>query len=401
MRLSITIAWRHLTTLRRRSFSTIAGTLAVAGLAIGLAALIITYAVIDGFERTLSEKISSFDGQIQITHFLDTPFTPNQAPIDSLLLPYRETVDLIPFLQQPLILRKGSRAEGGICLGLNTPNLPSALAAFVSPSQSALEPGTVILGDRLADHLGARPGDPVVLMHVELEKGLAGASRYRKVTVSGVIHSGLLDYDQSIVYLALSDLQAVTGLDRKISGYLLYENNRQQHEQIYGKLKTGLAYPLYPLSWKDKHRILYDWMTIQKWPILIIFGLIALVGIVNIMSALMMIILEKIRQIGILKAQGLATKSIRNIFVLEGLMIGTLGSVSGGFLAWFFIVLQQRFNLLSIPEDVYFMDRIPVHVNGPVTLSILGLGILLSLASVFWPVKRAMNIQPAEALRYE
>ncbi|NOZ76032.1 MAG: ABC transporter permease [FCB group bacterium] len=401
MRLALTIAWRHLTTIRRGSFSTIAGILAILGLAIGLAALLITYAVIDGFERTISEKISSFDGHIQITHFLDTPFSPNQAKIDSLLGPYEDTVNLIPFLQQPLILRKGSRAEGGICMGMGAPDLPPALSALVVPPQSTIRPGTAILGDRLAGLLGAAVGDKIVLMHVDTEGGLANAPRYRQVIVSGVIHSGLLDYDRSIVYLSLQDLQLVAGLDRQISGYILYEKNPELHRQIYARLQAGLPYPLYPLSWKDKHRILYDWMTIQKWPILIIFGLIALVGVVNIMSALMMIILEKIRQIGILKAQGLATHSIRNIFLLEGLMIGFLGSALGGVTAWILITVQHRFNILSIPEDVYFMDRIPVHISWPVTLSILGLGILCSLLSVLWPVKRAMSIKPAPALRYE
>ncbi len=401
MNLSFTIAWRHLTTLRRNSFSTIAGVLAVLGLAIGLAALIITYSIIDGFERTISEKISSFDGHIQITHFLDQPFSANMVQLDSLLKPFQDDILTIPFLQRALIIRKGTRAEGTVCIGLDAQELPPAIQTLVEPRPKTLTPGEIILGDRLASSLGVQVGESVVLMHVDPDGGLATAPRYRQVIVAGLIHSGLLDYDQSIAYVPVQDLQLVSQLESKISGIMIYEKDFDVHRELYRSLQEGLSYPLYSLSWKDKHRILYDWMTLQRWPILIIFGLIALVGVVNIMSALMMIIVEKTRQVGILKAQGMSAGAIRNIFVFEGMMIGSVGSLLGGLLALALILLQQSFNILAIPEDVYFMDQIPVHINGIATGLILALGVLFSLLAVLWPVKRAMDIQPATALRYE
>ncbi len=401
MKLPFIIAKRHLTTLRRSSFSTIAGIMAVFGLAIGLAALIITYSIINGFEQTISDKISSFDGHIQITHFLDSPFPEGQIHLDSLLAPYRSKVRTIPFLQHPLIFRKGAQAEGGVCIGLPPDTLPVALQTLMKPTQQKLRPGTVILGDRLAEALNASVGDKVVLMQVDLDGGFSKAPQYRTMTVLGLIHSGLLDYDRSVAYLPLIDLQAITGIGNRVSGVMLYESDTAIHRSLYKALQNGLNYPFYALSWKDKHHVLYEWMTVQRWPILIIFGLIALVGIVNIISALMMIILEKTRQVGILKAQGLPPKGIRKIFLTEGLLISITGTVLGALLAFGLIAIQTAYNVLKIPEDVYFMDKIPVQISWRATAIILVAGILLSLAAVLWPVKRAVEIEPAKALRYE
>jgi len=122
---------------------------------------------------------------------------------------------------------------------------------------------------------------------------------------------------------------------------------------------------------------------------------------VNIISALMMIIQEKTRQVGILKAQGLRPKGIRKIFLTEGLLISITGTVLGALLAFGLIAIQTAYNVLKIPEDVYFMDKIPVQISWLATAIILVAGILLSLAAVLWPVKRAVEIEPAKALRYE
>lgn len=148
-------------------------------------------------------------------------------------------------------------------------------------------------------------------------------------------------------------------------------NDPEQVFSLSADLDQQLQYPYYVLNWKEKHRILFDWIRVQRWPILIIFGLIALVGIVNITAALSMIILEKTRQIGVLKAFGLSPSRIRKIFLWEGTVIGSLGSLSGALLALIIAAVQWKYQFISIPEDVYFMDHIPVGFDLRATIIII------------------------------
>jgi len=140
---------------------------------------------------------------------------------------------------------------------------------------------------------------------------------------------------------------------------------------------------------------------VQKWPILIIFGMIALVGVVNIISALAMIVIEKIREIGILKSMGLSRKTIRKVFLIEGGIIGLAGSGGGALIAVIIAWVQHRFQILTIPEEVYFMDHVPVYLDiGTVSIFIVA-GVVAALAAALWPTNKAAAINPAGAVRYE
>ena len=124
-----------------------------------------------------------------------------------------------------------------------------------------------------------------------------------------------------------------------------------------------MRYPYYLESWKDRHRVIFEWINIQRLPIIIIFGLIALVAITNIMATISMIISEKNSQVGILMVQGMKTSGIRKIFLLQGFVIGLLGCSLGSASAYLFIILQNKYKLISLPEDIYFMDHIPVKFD--------------------------------------
>jgi lipoprotein-releasing system permease protein len=230
---------------------------------------------------------------------------------------------------------------------------------------------------------------------------ITGNQRLRQFSVNGFFHSGLLEYDRSILYISLADAQYLYGLDDKISGRIITVDNPGEAKDIYNYLDLRLGYPYFLLSWKEKHQVLFDWIDLQKWPIMIIFGLIAFVGIVNIISSLSMIIFEKLREIGILMAIGMPRRSIRRIFLLEGLIIGGLGSLFGSGIALTLAYIQIKFQIFTIPEDIYFMDHIPIAINWAGTLTIFGIGILSSIIASVWPTFKANRIQPAEALRYE
>jgi lipoprotein-releasing system permease protein len=155
------------------------------------------------------------------------------------------------------------------------------------------------------------------------------------------------------------------------------------------------------MTWKEKNRALFKWMDIQRWPIMFIFGLIALVGVVNIISALAMIIVDKTRQIGILKSLGISQGQLKQVFLANGLIIGVAGALGGSLLALVLAWLQNNFKLITVPEDVYFMDFIPMDVTFLNIMVVIFISTICAILAALWPTVRAEKIEPAEALKYE
>ena len=204
-----------------------------------------------------------------------------------------------------------------------------------------------------------------------------------------------------MVYISLKAAKEFLSMDGQISGISIHLNDNENIHHVTNDLFQILGYPYFITTWKEKHSKLYEWMSVQQWPILIIFSMIALVGIINIISAISMIILEKIKEIGLLKALGCTRKQIRTIFMVDGTIIGIVGTIFGGISAICLIWLQAEYQLISIPEDVYFMDRIPVIISWEYFSLIVFSSILISIMASVLPTSYAEKIKPAEAIRYE
>ena len=163
----------------------------------------------------------------------------------------------------------------------------------------------------------------------------------------------------------------------------------------------GVEYPFYFETWKEKHALLFEWISIQRWPAYMIFSLIAVVGLVNLIAAIAMIIIEKTNQIGILTAQGLPYSALKNIFMIQGSFIGLCGGLIGGSLATVLIFIQLKYEILKIPSDIYFVDHIPVSFDYIMFLGILIISLLLSLSASWFPVRKISSLNTANSLRYE
>jgi len=403
MKLSIHLALRYLRSSGRASFSSFAGKLAIIGLGVGIAALILTSAIYKGFEDTISNKIAGFDGHIRIQDFLGRPIPNNSSGLDSILFDFalkRPDAQIKSFVQGPAMMRKGLNAEGIILEGLNGKELPTALNKIIIDGNGQLSERTIIIGKRLADKYQLIVGDPFIVLDLSSMTDIAGMKRLTQFTIGGIFHSGLVEYDNSMVYTRIEEAQYLLNLNEEISGNIIYLNNTD-FQSAAEEIESRLGYPYYTLTWKEKHHTLFKWLSVQKLPILLIFGMIALVAIVNIISALTMIVLEKIRSIGSLQAIGLSRRSIISLFFVKGTIIGLVGSIFGLTLALFFGWLQIKYHILSIAEDIYFMDHIPVSFDFSQILIIIIFGITCSLLASLWPTNIASRVKPAVALRYE
>ena len=392
------LSTRYLRSTQKGSFTRIAGILSVAGLAVGIAALLITLFILNGFERVISQKISDFDGHIRIRHFLNEPIQKDIAGLDSIQAAYPMQIARSSFIQGQALLRKGKQAEGVIVEGLE-PRGMRFISSMMVDGVPIINPDETIIGQRLAEQLGISVGDRIVLFDIETLHG--SQKRLGQFKVSGLYHSGMAEYDHSLVFIALEAAIKLFAMNEKISGEVLRLNKPFMYRTISQELSNALAYPYMVINWKEKNRALFKWMDVQRWPILFIFGLIALVGVVNIISALAMIIIDKTRQIGLLNSLGLSNGDIKKVFLIKGLIIGVGGSLSGSALAVILAVMQNTFKWIKVPEDVYFMDFIPLDVNWMDIGIIILFALITSVLAALWPTIRAGQIDPATALKYE
>ena len=392
------LSTRYLSSTRKGSFTRISGILSTAGLAVGVSALLITLFILNGFERVISEKISQFDGHIRISHFLNEPIEDEINVLDSLMHVYRADLSNAKFIQGPALLRKGKSAEGIILEGIILERV-NHIKDIVVEGSFNIDNNHIIIGQSLAEKLNLNIEDEIILFDAFTLK--SANKRLKKFKIIGLFHSGMSEYDNSLAFTNINNANYLFSMKDKVSGYILNLNNSNNYNFFSRLLSDELPYPLMVMSWKEKNRALFKWMDIQRLPILIIFGLITLVGLVNIVSALAMIIIDKTRQIGILKSLGLSKRKINQVFLIKGLIIGLAGSVIGSFFALLIAFLQNSYKLIKVPEDVYFMDFIPLDVN---IYNILIVSIAVSIVCVLaslWPSLRAGKIEPSNALKYE
>ena len=392
------LSTRYLRTAQKGSFTRVAGVLSVAGLSVGISALLITLFILNGFEKVISKKIADFDGHIRVKHYLNYPIPSEILEMDSILFHYKETVSQSRFIQKPALLRKGKVAQGIIVEGIEPDRVDFINDILVSGTND-ISGNQIVIGERLANQVNISIGDKIVLFDLATLNG--SNKRLKQFVVAGFFHSGMLEYDNHMIYMNLEQADRLFHMNEKVSGQILRLSEAKWANELSEFLKKDLAYPYMVMTWKEKNRSLFKWMNIQRWPILFIFSLIAMVGLVNIISALAMIVLDKTRQIGILKSLGVSHTGLRQLFLFYGFMIGLAGAIFGSFLALLLAWMQNNFKIITLPEDIYFMDFIPMDVSIFDVFSIAIISIVCAIFAAIWPTVRAERIEPADALRYE
>jgi lipoprotein-releasing system permease protein len=388
MPLSLRLAFRYLFSPNKGSFSSTASWLAIGGLSIGITALMLTASIIQGFQQVISEKLSSFEGQGRIQHMLGNQMDLSNPKLDSLI--QSNSGSFSPFVRGVCMVRAGANADGVLIEGVES--LPRAIS---DDQNNKLNPGEIVLGHGLANELQVQKGDKVYLQVFSSIQKSSFSRRIKPVIVKDIFYSGLQEYDKTLAYIHLDDARNLFGFDNNsVSGLIL------NHANI-SAIREQISYPFFYESWRDRHALLFEWIDLQRWPAYIMFGLIALVGIVNIIAAIAMIITEKSGQIGILMAQGSHRSTLKRIFMIQGGFIGLMGGIIGGLLSMAIIWIQLKFEILKIPAEIYFMDQIPFSFDFPAFGLILIITFIFCMIASWWPTKSVTTLNPAEALRYE
>ncbi|MBM3329990.1 MAG: ABC transporter permease, partial [Calditrichaeota bacterium] len=360
MNLPLFIATRYLRTKRRTGFISLITYISAGGIMIGVAALVITLSVMNGFESEVRDRIIGADAHIKVTLFHEMPMVEWRAPLDTLRR-LTNVVGATPYVQGKGMIRKGTRIEGIVIKGVDPAtvgevgDLPKTIVAGAmifrgnSDPKSGTEMPGIILGRQVSFRLDATIGDTVILISPAGLTSLLSTPRLMRFNVTGVFETGIYEYDDAFAHVALADAQEFFEFSNAISGIELRLNRMEYADRVARRIEEVLRYPYFPRTWHDMHQTLFRWMKIEKWLYTILLSLIILVAAFNIVSSQIMVVLEKKREIGILKAIGATQEVILKVFLFEGLIVGVVGTVLGLVLGWALCRAQQTYKFFSLP----------------------------------------------------
>jgi len=400
------IAKRHLLSRHKIGYISFISLIATIGLAVGVAVLILTISILNGFEQEIKTKLLGFDSHIRLRLLYQDAMDSTLA-IRAELEKMPEVECFVPYIHGAAMIRNGPETDGIIVEGIAEADIRRTLAVdnFIKKGELRFnlpdDRDGILLGMKLAQQLGVDIGQKVYLFVMQPAGGFIKRPHILTFTVTGLYDSGITDYDDVFIYTSLTAAQRLFNLGANFSGYQIRLKDSEQVDKVTDYINTSLGYPYTALSWNDLHANLFEWLRIQRIPILLIFGLIAVVAIFNIISSLMMIVIEKTRDIGILKSVGLNNRQVTRIFFFEGLWIGMIGTLAGFGLSLFLAFLQNRFDLIALPADVYFMNSLPVLLNVWSFLIIGLIAIFCAILATLYPSYKAVNLTPSEAIRYE
>lgn len=397
------IALRYLRAKHNYGFVSFIGYLGMIGLAIGVAAMILTLSIMEGFEEAVADKVAGMDGHLRLTNGLGT----GTALPDSVYIWLNnqpEVTSVTPYVAGNALVRNGRRSDGLLLLGASWENLAVAIDMetylIAGDLPAAGDVFSIIIGEKMAQSLRVSVGDEIHLFDINYLLGEQGF-RGDRFEVSAIFRSGMSEYDHSLGFLSLTAANNLLGRKEAPGRAIINLTDRNLAADLGARFEAELGFPYFFVSWLDRHAGLFNWLQSQQIPIFIIFGFIGAVALLNIISTLILVVIEKQRDIGILQTIGFSRKQVREVFLIQGLIVGIVGSLMGLVLALVLGYLQMEFHLVSLKSDIYFMDYLPVQwsTGGLVIIPILT--VILTVIAALLPARRAAKVIPAEALRYE
>ncbi|HEX8960807.1 MAG TPA: lipoprotein-releasing ABC transporter permease subunit [Geobacteraceae bacterium] len=418
------IGLRYLKVKRKSAFISMITLISTSGVALGVMALIVVLAVMTGFEDDLKDKILGTNAHIVVLKSSGGISRYNE--LMDRLKGVKGVVAATPFIYSQVMLSSGKNVSGVVLRGIDTKTDPlvtnlhktliegrlADLDAAASPPLKSAEPGRpgLIIGKELAKNLNLYVGEQVnVISPLGNITPLGMVPKLKQFRVVGIFNTGMYEYDSTLAYVSLGEAQSFLGLDDTVTGIQLKAADVYKTGEIARRINLELGFPYYARDWMQMNKNILFALKTEKMVMFIILTLIVLVAAFGIASTLFMVVMEKTKDIAILKSMGATGRSIMRIFVLEGLIIGITGTligVLGGLLIALnmepIVGLIQRltgFELFS--KDVYYLDRFPSQVVPSDVLLISVTAILISFVATLYPSWQASRMAPAEALRYE
>jgi lipoprotein-releasing system permease protein len=412
------IGLRYLKAKRKQTFISIITIISIVGVMVGVMALIIVLAVMSGFEKTLKEKILGTQAHLVL-------LKANQEGMDDYeevaekLQEVKSVVSAAPFIFNQVMLSSESNVSGVVIKGIDPDRVGKVTelahnmkAGRLQDLKEARENDSsgIILGVELAKHLSVSLNDAIqVISPLGTMTPMGMMPKMRRFRVVGIFYSGMYEYDNTMAYVSLESAQKFFGMGARVTGIEIKTKDIYKVKEVGKEIRQKMGFPFWTKDWMEMNRNLFSALKLEKIAMFIILVLIVLVAAFNIISTLIMVVMEKHKDIAILKSMGAPSRGILKIFVIEGGVIGVVGTIFGTLLglgAAFNLekitaFVENLFGFKILASDVYYIDKLPSQVN-PMDIGLIVItAILISLLATLYPSWRASRLDPAESLRYE
>ena len=400
------IGRRYLKARQKQTFISLITFLSVAGVTVGVMALIVVIAVMSGFESDLKARILRGQPHVLVMRHGGL-FTDYQKALD--VIRNTDGVEAVaPFILTQIMLRSANGTSGAVLRGVDPQSAGNIISSLSNLSleetdekDGSKRPG-IVLGKELAGQLGVSKEDAVYIISPQgMLSPIGHIPAMKQFIVTGFFESGMYEFDSTFVYIHLKDAQRILRMPDAVTGIEARVKNIYNAGEISRNIITNLGFPYWARDWMQMNKNLFSALKLEKTVMFVILTLIVLVAAFNIASTLIMMVMEKTRDVAILKAMGATNKSIRKIFIFKGMIIGTIGTVLGVLFGSALCTFLKHYEIYKLTGDIYyFTTTLPVRLRALDVCLIVSATIIICFIATLYPARQAAKLNPVEAIRY-
>ncbi|MDQ7781694.1 MAG: lipoprotein-releasing ABC transporter permease subunit [Desulfomonilaceae bacterium] len=405
----ISVGLRYMKAKRKQAFVSVISGFSVLGVMLGVMTLIIVLGVMNGFEKDLKEKILGTVSHLVVTSHSSRRVTEWPALMERINL-FDGVKAVTPYIYGQAMLSTSGVVRGVVVRGIDTQTAGNVIALpryilhgtleDLNPSKDGM--GGLIVGKELAIANSLRVGDLVQLISPQGRRTPIGAiPKVQHFRIVGVFKSGMYEFDANLAYMSLGEAQKFFEMGNGVTGIEVNLSNIYDAPKLGGRIEASLGSPYSTRTWRDMYRNLFSAMKLEKIAMFIILTFIVLVAAFNIIISLIMLVMEKSRDIAILKALGATSDRIMSIFIAQGMVVGVVGTFLGAAAGIAGAALLAKYPIIELPEEIYTISTLPVSVTTSDVLITCLVALLICFLATIYPSLRAARLEPVEALRYE
>ncbi|MBL8003513.1 MAG: ABC transporter permease [Candidatus Kapabacteria bacterium] len=380
--------------------------IAIGSVALGVIALVVSFSILEGFEKTIKSTASEFTSHVSVVTFSRQPFTVTKSSIALLKSHSTSIVSVQPVIERECLLQgKNQNIEGALVRSVSTDTFSLLSPNYLFEGRNTFSPtaqntNEIILSKRMANRLQKAIGDSILITVISITDSLQ-TTNFDYATVIGLYETGMAQYDNIVAFVPEHSARQLFSLSTNVFTNLdVMLTTVDEARKVSTEIENYLGYPFYARSVFELHSSIFTWIELQKQPIPIVLSLISAVALFNIITTLLVSIVEKTHSLGIVRSLGLSSKTLLALSLFQGLKIGVLGSVIGIVLSLLFYWLQSTFSLITLNPEIYFIDHLPVAFVPNKMVIVIGITIGISAIATIIPTLVVTRISVVKALRF-
>ena len=399
---------RYLKAKRKQAFISVITIISVVGVLVGVMALIVVLSVMNGFRADLLSKILGVNPHISVLSYNGA--LKDYGKVSEKIREQEGVVATAPYIESLVMVKNSGNVAGPVLRAMDPrsvgkvidiePMIKEGSLFSLDDIQDGLP--AIIMGIELSRQLGTRPGDVVTIMSPQGKvTPFTRIPSSREYRITALFDSGMYDFDANLVFISLKEAQDFLGMEDRVTGIEVKVSDIYKSDIIGESIQKKLGYPYWTKDWQFRNRSLFAALRLEKITMFVILAMIVLVGALNIISTLVMVVMEKTRDVAILRAMGATSRSILAVFIFQGLLVGLVGTLTGLTSGLVICKLISTYIRIEIPTDFYGLTTLPVRVEWLDVLVVALASVVISLLATIYPSWRATKLNPVEALRYE